>query len=123
MPIIVGNIQALLTNDNTTLNTTSTAFTVEKFFYFTDLNGKIHQIVPIVSLWSANAAATATVEVSVDNTVTAGASTNSTTETSISLDTLKVPSSSTGIHIFQLKLKTSNASYSAYTSLLEVIGE
>ncbi|MCW1305969.1 MAG: hypothetical protein OH335_04310 [Candidatus Parvarchaeota archaeon] len=114
------NSSFILHLDDAQYSTNATTAMLEKTFRFVQsTSNPVLSLNVYASAWNANSSATTTVTVNIDGGTNTTATTTSTTETVLTLFGISVPSTA-GIHTFNLSINTSNASYSAYTQLLEV---
>ncbi len=106
--------------DDAEYSTTSTTPALQKTFRFIQQPSTLIKSFDIyVSAWNASSGAVTTITVSIDNGQNYTLTTSSTNESVLIYQSLPIPLVY-GIHTFNLSLSTSNASYSAYTKLLEV---
>ena len=109
----------LLESDDTQVSTTATTATTMKQFRMINLGGAVQTLTCYVS---ASSSGTTTVGISLDGGTAVTATTTSTTETILGPITVSVPSGNTTIHTVAIQLSTSNANYTAYTQMLQVLG-
>jgi len=115
-----GSPPTILHLDDAQYSTTSTALTVMKTFRFVQSTQyPITSLTAYISAWNASSSATTTIAVNVDGGANSTVTTSATTETLLNIADLAVPTTE-GIHTLNLLISTSNASYAAYTQLLEV---
>jgi hypothetical protein len=112
----------LLQADDTQVSTTATTATAMKQFRMINLGGAVQTLTCYISAWNSNSSGTTTVGISIDGGTPVTATTSSTTETILGPLTLSVPSGNTTIHTVALQLNTSNADYTAYSQMLQVLG-
>ncbi|MCL5033281.1 MAG: hypothetical protein M1542_08565 [Thermotogae bacterium] len=112
----------LLESDDTQVSTTATTATAMKQFRMINLGGAVQTLTVYVSAWNSSSSGTTTVGISLDGGTAVTATTSSTTETILGPLTVSVPSGNTTIHTVTVQLSTSNASYTAYTQMLQVLG-
>jgi hypothetical protein len=111
---------SILHLDDAQFSTTATTATLEKTFRFVQSAvNPISELIVYVSAWNDSSEANTTISVNIDGGTNVLVTTSATTETLLNISSLLVPSTN-GTHTFNLSLNTSNASYAAYTQLLEV---
>ena len=105
--------------DDTQMSTASTTNAQVKSFRIYQPQSPISSLLIYVSAWNANSSTTTTVYIAIDGGSPVQLTTTSTSETVLSTQ-FALPSTQ-AIHTITIGLSTSNASYSAYTQLLQVM--
>ena len=112
---------ALIVGDDTLVQTTNTTPSAVKNVRFTSMNDNLAHLDIYLSIWNATSSAITTVSAAINSTATQSATTSATTESMVKL--LDFPISPwPAINELVIYIQTSNASYSAYQQLTEVIG-
>ena len=109
--------------DDSQLTTTSTSLTTLKNTRFVQGSQNLITLMNFyISIWNATSSATTTVAVFLDGAQMASTTTTQSAETLVQFTDISVPTVS-GFHNLEIKLSTSNASYSAYTKWLQIYGK